>query len=95
MKQFYVYMYMLASRSRRLYVGMTSELERRVAEHKSKAIPGFTSRYNIDHLVWYESTDSVIDAAGRERQLKNWRREKKVMLIEMENAAWVDLAADW
>jgi len=95
MKQFYVYMYMLASRSRRLYVGMTSELERRVAEHKSKAIPGFTSRYNIDHLVWYESTDSVIDAAERERQLKNWRREKKVMLIEMENAAWVDLAADW
>ena len=93
MKQFYVYM--LASRSRRLYVGMTSDLERRVSEHKSKAVPGFTSRYNIDRLVWFESTDSVLAAAERERQLKNWRREKKVMLIEMENAAWEDLAAEW
>ncbi len=89
------YIYMLASRSRRLYVGMTSDLERRVAEHKAKAVPGFTSRYNIDRLVWFESTESVIAAAERERQLKNWRREKKVMLIEMENAAWDDLAADW
>ena len=93
MKTFYVYM--LASRSRRLYVGMTSDLERRVAEHKSKAIAGFTSRYNIDRLVWFESTESFLAAAERERQLKNWRREKKVMLIEMENAAWEDLAAEW
>lgn len=93
MKTYYVYM--LASRSRRLYVGMTSDLERRVVEHKVKAVAGFTSRYNIDRLVWYESTDSPIVAAERERQLKNWRREKKIMLIEMENAAWEDLAADW
>ena len=93
MKTFYVYM--LASRSRRLYVGMTSDLERRIVEHKSKAVPGFTSRYNIDRLVWYESADSPIAAAERERQLKNWRREKKVFLIEMENAAWEDLAAEW
>ncbi|HZO27118.1 MAG TPA: GIY-YIG nuclease family protein [Chloroflexota bacterium] len=93
MKTFYVYM--LASRSRRLYVGMTSDLERCVVEHKSKAVPGFTSRYNIDRLVWYESTDSPVAAAERERQLKNWRREKKVMLIEMENTSWDDLAADW
>ena len=93
MKTFYVYM--LASRSRRLYVGMTSDLERRVAEHKTKAIAGFTSRYNIDRLVWYESADDPIAAAERERQLKNWRREKKVFLIEMENAAWEDLAAAW
>ena len=93
MKQYYIYM--LASRSRRLYVGRTSDLERRVAEHKSKAVSGFTSRYNIDRLVWFESTDSVIAAAERERQLKNWRREKKIMLIEMENAAWGDLAAHW
>jgi putative endonuclease len=93
MREYFVYM--LASRSRRLYVGMTSDLERRVAEHKSKAIAGFTSRYNIDRLVWFESTESVLAAAGRERQLKNWRREKKVMLIEMENATWEDLAAEW
>jgi putative endonuclease len=92
MKQYYVYM--LASRSGRLYVGMTSDLEQRIAQHKSKAIAGFTSRYNIDRLVWFESTNSAIDAAERERQLKRWRREKKVMLIEMENAVWDDLAAD-
>ena len=93
MKTFYVYM--LASRSRRLYIGMTSDLERRVADHKSKAVPGFTSRYNIDRLVWYESADSAVAAAEREQQLKNWRRDKKIMLIEMENAAWEDLAAEW
>jgi putative endonuclease len=92
MKQFYIYM--LASRSRRLYVGMTSELDRRVLEHKSKAISGFTSRYNIDRLVWFESTESVVAAAERERQIKNWRREKKVWLIEMMNPSWDDLAAD-
>jgi putative endonuclease len=93
MHQYYVYI--LASRSKRLYVGMTSDLERRVAEHKAKAIPGFTSQYNIDRLVWYESTNSAIDAAERERQLKRWRRDKKVWLIEMENPAGEDLAFVW
>jgi putative endonuclease len=91
MREYFVYI--LASRSKRLYVGVTSNLEQRVAQHKSKAIPGFTSRYNVDRLVWYESTNSAIDAVERERQLKNWRREKKVALIEAENAAWDDLAA--
>jgi putative endonuclease len=93
MKEYYVYM--LASRSRALYVGVTSDLERRVGEHKAKAVPGFTSRYNIDRLVWYESTSSALDAIEREKQLKNWHREKKVWLIEMENPGWDDLAADW
>jgi putative endonuclease len=93
MKEYYIYM--LASRSRQLYVGMTSNLEQRVAQHKAKAIPGFTSRYNIDRLVWFESIGNAFDAVERERQLKNWRREKKEMLIEMDNAAWEDLAAEW
>ena len=62
---------------------------------KIPSIAGFTSRYNIDRLVWFESTESVLAAAERERQLKNWRREKKVMLIEMENATWEDLATEW
>ena len=93
MKEYYVYM--LASRSKRLYIGMTSDLERRISEHKTKSIPGFTSQYNIDRLVWYESTNSAIDAAERERQLKRWRGEKKVMLIEMENVDWTDLAEGW
>jgi len=74
---------------------MTSNLERRVAEHKAKAIAGFTSLYNIDRLVWFESTSDAMSAVERERQLKNWRREKKVRLIGMENAEWIDLAADW
>ncbi len=93
MRQYFIYM--LASRSRRLYVGMTSNLERRVAEHKAKAIAGFTSHYSIDRLVWFESTSDAMSAVERERQLKNWRREKKVRLIGMENAEWIDLAADW
>ena len=93
MRQYFIYM--LASRSRRLYVGMTSNLERRVAEHKAKAIAGFTSHYNIDRLVWFESTSDAMSAVERERQLKNWRREKNVRLIGMENAEWIDLAADW
>jgi len=93
MRQYYVYM--LASRSRRLYVGMTSNLEQRIAQHKAKAIAGFTSRYNVDRLVWFESIQNALDAVERERQLKNWRREKKVTLIEIDNSEWNDLATDW
>jgi putative endonuclease len=92
-KQFYVYM--LANKMRRLYVGMTSDLERRVWEHRTKAIEGFTSRYNIDRLVWYETTNRAMDAATREREIKAWRREKKIALIEAENPGWDDLARDW
>ncbi|MGE3912088.1 MAG: GIY-YIG nuclease family protein [Chloroflexota bacterium] len=87
--------YILASRSRRLYIGMTGDPSRRVTEHKSKAIEGFTGRYNIDRLVWFEQTASVTDAIDRERQLKRWRREKKITLVEMENPGWCDLAAEW
>jgi len=86
---------MLANKMRRLYVGMTSDLERRVWEHRTKAIEGFTSRYNIDCLVWYETTDRAIDAAAREREINAWRREKKIALIEEENPGWNDLARDW
>jgi putative endonuclease len=92
MREYFVYI--LASRSRCLYVGMTNDLTRRIAEHKSKAVDGFTRRYHIDRLVWFESTNSVVEATEREHQIKRWRREKKVRLIEMENAAWADLAAE-
>ena len=92
-RQFFVYL--LASKTRRLYVGMTSNLERRMQEHRSKAVDGFTSRYNVDRLVWYQAIDGAGDAVERERQVKGWRREKKVALIEAENPGWTDLARDW
>lgn len=89
------YVYMLASKTRRLYVGVTNDLERRVWQHRTKALEGFTSRYNIDRLVWYESTGEVLAAIEREKEIKAWRREKKVRLIESENPGWTDLARDW
>ena len=89
------YVYMLASRTRRLYVGMTNDLERRVWQHRTRAIDGFTSKYNIDRLVWHESTGQVLDAIAREKQVKSWRREKKIELIEADNPCWADLARGW
>ena len=87
--------YILASKTRRLYVGMTNDLHRRLLQHQTKAIDGFTSKYNIDRLVWYAATGSVLDAIAREKEIKGWRREKKVHLIEAENPGWIDLARDW
>ena len=92
-RQYYVYI--LANKMRRLYVGMTNDLERRVWEHRTKAAEGFTSRYNIDRLIWYESTSEVMAAIEREKEIKGWRREKKICLIESENPGWTDLAQDW
>lgn len=83
--------YILSSINRALYIGVTSNPKRRVWEHKNKAVPGFTSRYNIDRLVYYEQTENVMSALEREKQLKKWRREKKIVLIEKENPLWEDL----
>jgi putative endonuclease len=74
---------------------MTNDLERRVWQHKTRANDGFTSQYNIERLVWYESTSQVLDAIAREKQVKSWRREKKIELIEADNPSWADLARDW
>jgi putative endonuclease len=82
MKQYYVYI--LASRSRNLYVGVTNDLERRVYEHKQKLVPGFTTKYNIDRLVYFEATEDVQAAISREKQVKGWLRSKKIMLIGSE-----------
>ena len=87
-------MYIMASRSGTLYVGMTNNLVRRVAEHKTAAHPGFTARYEIDRLVYCECFVSVSDAIAREKQLKGWRRARKVALIERANPEWSDLSAD-
>jgi putative endonuclease len=87
--------YIMASRSRTLYVGMTGNLQRRVFEHKWKEHVGFTARYNCDRLVWFERHQDVQVAIAREKELKGWRRSKKIALIESANAAWVDLSRDW
>jgi putative endonuclease len=87
--------YIMASRSRTLYVGMTGNLQRRVFEHKWREHDGFTARYNCDRLVWFERHQDVQVAIAREKELKGWRRSKKIALIESANAAWVDLSRDW
>jgi putative endonuclease len=89
-KPFYVYL--LASRRHgTLYIGVTSDLARRVWEHKTKAVPGFTARYGCDRLVWYEVHDNAEAAITREKRLKQWRRDWKVALIERDNPEWRDL----
>jgi putative endonuclease len=74
---------------------MTNNIERRVFEHKQGEIEGFSREYHSDRLVYYESFDDVHKAIGREKQLKGWRREKKIVLIEASNPRWADLAEKW
>lgn len=88
------YVYMLASLSRTLYVGVTNDLARRIYEHRSKALGGFTAKYNVNRLVWYEVTGNVSAAIAREKQLKGFKREKKIALIEEANPGWRDLAEE-
>lgn len=86
------YVYLLASRKDgALYVGVTNDLVRRSYEHRTKAVPGFTSKYNIAKLVWFEIHDDPISAITREKEIKKWRRAWKVALIERENPGWDDL----
>jgi putative endonuclease len=87
--------YIMASRSRTLYIGVTGNLLKRVFQHKWREHCGFTERYNCDRLVWFESHPDVAKAIAREKRLKAWRREKKIALIEKTNPAWVDLSKDW
>ncbi len=89
------YVYILASKSRTLYIGITSDLETRVREHRSGIYGGFTADYKVNRLVYYERFSWVQAAISREKQLKNWRRDKKIMLIERENPTWEDLSAEW
>ncbi|MEQ9552553.1 MAG: GIY-YIG nuclease family protein [Coleofasciculus sp. G3-WIS-01] len=89
------YVYMMTNRSKTLYTGVTNDLYRRVYEHKQKLIPGFTQKYNINRLVYYEQTSDVREAIAREKQIKGWLRAKKIALIESANPQWRDLSADW
>ena len=92
-KEYYVYI--MTNKSKTLYIGVTSNLMRRVREHKEKLIEGFTSKYNIHILVYYESTLNVHVALDREKQLKGWLRAKKIALINSMNPEWKDLSEGW
>ena len=92
--RFYVYMMQSSSR-RTLYIGMTNNLYRRVYQHKTHEFRGFSYDYDTVRLVYWESCDDVRAAIKREKQLKNWRRDKKEWLIQRSNPEWKDLAADW
>lgn len=87
--------YIVCSRSGTLYIGMTNDIYRRALEHKAGTFEGFASKYGCNRLVYYESFDDVRKAIDREKQLKGWRRSKKIALIEAQNPRWVDLAEKW
>ena len=78
-----------------MYIGVTSNLQKRVWEHKNKVVKGFTEKYNVDKLVYYETTDSIESAIKREKQLKNWHRQWKLNLIKEKNPEFKDLSLDW
>jgi len=86
------YVYILASRSRTLYTGVTGDLQRRVYQHKEKTLEGFTSRYSVTRLVYYEVFGDPRLAIAREKQIKGWRRSKKVALINSLNPKWLDIS---
>ena len=82
----------MSNRSKTIYTGVTNNLERRVYQHKSKQIQGFTAKYNLTRLVYSEETANVISAISREKTIKDWLRAKKIALIESVNPSWNDLA---
>jgi len=87
--------YIVCSQSGTLYIGMTNSIYRRALEHKLGEVEGFSSKYHCDRMVYYESFDDVQKAIAREKQLKGWRRSKKIALIESKNPRWEDLAEKW
>jgi putative endonuclease len=94
-KQFFVYIMTDGPKPAVLYIGTTGDLRRRVWQHKGKLVAGFTSRYNLTRLVYFEQFFLPDAAISREREIKGWRREKKIRLIESTNPRWEDLAREW
>ena len=84
----------MTNRKRRLNIGIINDLGRRVHEHKHRLVPGFTSKYFLDHLVYFEDTDDIGAAIARQKELKGWRRSKKIALIQKVNPQWSDLSRD-
>ena len=93
MKEFFIYI--MTNESKTIYIGVTNDLHRRVYEHKNKLIDGFTKKYNISKLVYFEVYTSIEDAIKREKQLKNWHRQWKINLIESSNKEWKDLSIEF
>lgn len=89
------FVYIMANMHRTTYIGVTNDLERRVFQHKSGSGGEFTRKYRLTELVFHETFSDVRDAIAREKELKSWRREKKVALIESMNPGWVDLSDGW
>ena len=88
--------YIMAGESRTLYIGVTRDLLRRVVQHRCPPLPqAFSARYRTRKLVYFEASDNIAASIAREKQLKSWRRERKLALIEQHNPAWDDLARDW
>jgi putative endonuclease len=90
MKTFYIYI-MASKKNGTLYIGVTNDLRRRVWQHKNDMLEGFTKKYGVHYLVWYEATNDVQEAIQREKQMKKWNRQWKINLIESENPEWADL----
>ena len=90
MKEYYVYI-MASKRNGTIYVGVTNNLRKRIYEHKNKLFKGFTEKYNVNKLVWYERSDDISFAIQREKQIKHWKRKWKLELIEKDNPFWNDL----
>ena len=90
-----MFVYILASKGRVLYVGVTADLLRRMWQHRTGVLPGFTRRYGVSHLVYYESANDPAAAISREKQIKGWARVKKVAMIDSMNPEWNDLAERW
>jgi putative endonuclease len=95
MHEGFYFTYIVASRSLTLYIGMTGDLHKRVFEHKIKLFEGFSATYNCNRLVWFERFYDPSNAIAREKQLKGWRREKKIALIAKSNPTWIDLSEEW
>jgi putative endonuclease len=85
----------MVSKTGTLYVGLTNNIKRRIYEHKQHIVPGFTDKYDINRLLYFETFRNSISAISREKQIKTWRRGKKVQLIDSQNPEWKDLSEDW
>jgi putative endonuclease len=89
------YVYIMTNRSGTLYVGVTNKIKKRVLQHKNKLVEGFTKKYNINKLLYYETFSDIHSAIAREKSIKGWLRSKKIELIETMNPSWTDLSEDW